>query len=86
MRAVILTDVEGVYRDFGTPEQELVPELTVEEARAMLDSGALGTGSMAPKVEACVAFVAAGGNAAHIGRLDAGLEVVEGRTGTTIRA
>lgn len=83
---VILTDVAGVYRGFDTPEQELVPELSVEEARAMLDSGALGAGSMAPKVEACVAFVEAGGNAAHIGRLDAGLEVVEGRTGTTIRA
>ncbi len=83
---VILTDVDGVYRDFGKPEQALVPELTVAEARAMLDSGELGTGSMAPKVEACVAFVEAGGNAAHIGRLNAGLEVVEGRTGTTIRA
>lgn len=83
---VILTGVPGVYRDFDTPAQELVAELTVREARAMIDSGALGKGSMAPKVEACVAFVEAGGNAAHIGRLDAGLEVVEGRTGTTIRA
>jgi carbamate kinase len=83
---VILTDVDGVYRDFGTPDQALVPELTVAEARELLASGALGAGSMAPKVEACVAFVEGGGNAAHIGRLDAGLDVVEGRTGTTIRA
>lgn len=82
---LILTDVEGVYRNFGTPDQVLVSEMTVEEAQAMLDAGALGSGSMAPKVEACVAFVKAGGDAAHIGRLDAGLEVVEGRTGTTIR-
>ncbi len=52
----------------------------------MLEAGELGKGGMAPKVEACVDFVEAGGNAAHIGRLDAGLEVVEGRTGTTIRA
>ena len=83
---VILTDVDGVFRDFGKPGQALVGELTVAEAREMLDSGELGTGSMAPKVEACVAFVESGGNAAHIGRLNAGLEVVEGRTGTTIRA
>lgn len=83
---VILTDVDGVFRDFGTPEQTLVSELTVEEARAMIASGELGAGSMAPKVEACVAFIEAGGSKAHIGRLDAGLEVVEGRTGTTIRA
>lgn len=83
---LILTDVDGVYRGFGTPEQERVPEMTVAVARSMLDAGELGKGSMAPKVEACVAFVEAGGDAAHIGRLDAGLDVVEGRTGTTIRA
>ncbi|MGK7312611.1 MAG: carbamate kinase [Candidatus Longimicrobiales bacterium M2_2A_002] len=83
---VILTDVEGVYRGFGTDEQERLDTLTVAEARALLDAGELGAGSMAPKVEAAVAFVEAGGMAAHIGRLEAGLEVVEGRTGTTIRA
>jgi carbamate kinase len=83
---VILTDVEGVYRDFGTPSQELIRELTVEGAWELLESGELGKGSMAPKVEAAVAFVEAGGTVAHIGRLDAGLEVVEGRAGTTIRA
>jgi carbamate kinase len=37
-------------------------------------------------VEAALAFVEGGGAAAHIGRLDAGLDVVEGRAGTTIRA
>jgi carbamate kinase len=83
---VILTDVDGVYRDFGTPNQELMGTLTVGAARKLLESGALGAGSMAPKVEACVAFIEQGGIAAHIGRLDAGLDVVEGRTGTTIRA
>ncbi len=82
---VILTDVEGVYRDFGTPEQELIAEMTAAEARRMIDAGELGKGSMAPKVEAAVAFVEGGGGAAHIGRLDQGLDVVEGKTGTTIR-
>ncbi|NIQ57787.1 MAG: carbamate kinase [Gemmatimonadetes bacterium] len=83
---VILTNVDGVFRDFGTPDQALLGDLTVAEARALLDEGALGAGSMAPKVEAAVAFVEAGGAAAHIGRLEDGLDVVEGRTGTTIRA
>lgn len=81
-----LTDVDGVFRDFGTDAQALVPELTVAGARVMLEAGELGSGSMAPKVEAAVAFVESGGNTAHIGRLEAGLDVVEGRTGTTIRA
>jgi carbamate kinase len=82
---VILTDVDGVYRGFGTPDQSLISELTVAEARALLASDELGKGSMAPKVEAAVAFVESGGAAAHIGRLELGLDVVEGRAGTTIR-
>jgi carbamate kinase len=82
---MILTDVDGVYRNFGKPDQEMVREMTVSEARAMLASDELGKGSMAPKVEAAVAFVESGGASAHIGRLDAGLDVVEGRAGTTIR-
>ncbi|HUE76957.1 MAG TPA: carbamate kinase [Longimicrobiales bacterium] len=82
---VILTDVEGVYRKFGTPEEELIGEMTASEARRMIAAGELGKGSMGPKVEAAVAFVEGGGNAGHIGRLDQGLDVVEGKTGTTIR-
>lgn len=85
-RLLILTDVDGVYRAFGTPQQERIAELTADQARALLDAGEFGTGSMAPKVEAAIAFVESGGTAAHIGRLEAGLDVVEGRTGTTIRA
>jgi carbamate kinase len=83
---MILTDVDGVYRNFGKPGQELIREMTVREARELLETSELGKGSMAPKVEAAVAFVESGGTVAHIGRLDAGLEVVEGRAGTTIRA
>jgi carbamate kinase len=82
---MILTDVDGVYRNFGKPDQELISEMSVAEARALLDSEHLAKGSMAPKVEAAVAFVEAGGATAHIGRLDAGIDVVEGRAGTTIR-
>lgn len=81
-----LTDVDGVFRDFGTDARTLISELTVAGARELLEAGELGSGSMAPKVEAAVAFVESGGHAAHIGRLEAGLDVVEGRTGTTIRA
>lgn len=81
---LILTDVDGVYRAWGTPEAELVRRLTVDEAEAMLEAGDLGRGSMGPKVEAAVAFVRGGGNAAFIGRLDQGLETVNGEAGTMI--
>jgi carbamate kinase len=46
----VLTDVAGVYREYGTDRSELLPRLTVAEARRMIDAGELGEGSMGPKV------------------------------------
>lgn len=83
---LILTDVEGVYRGFGTREQELLRELTASEAERLLEAGEFGRGSMGPKVEAAIAFVRGGGRRAHIGRLDQGLPAVHGEAGTTIVA
>jgi carbamate kinase len=81
---VILTDVDRVYLDFGTPEQRPVERLTLAEAEALLASGQLGTGSMAPKVEAAADFVRRGGTRAIIARLDQGREAVAGSAGTEI--
>jgi carbamate kinase len=73
-----------VYEAFGTPGQRLLGHLTAGEAEALLVKSDLGRGSMAPKVEAAVAFVRGGGRRAHIGRLEQGLDVVNGNAGTTI--
>jgi carbamate kinase len=81
---VILTDVDRVYLDFGTPAQRPVERLTLAEAEALLASGQLGTGSMAPKVEAAADFVRRGGTRAIIARLDQGREAVAGSAGTEI--
>jgi len=81
---VILTDVECVYADYGTPRQRALSRLTVDEAEALLASGQLGAGSMAPKVEAAASFVKAGGRRAVIARLDQGREAVAGEAGTEI--
>jgi carbamate kinase len=81
---LILTSVDGVYRGFGTERQELLRDLSVDEAEQLLESGALGRGSMAPKVEAAIAFIRQGGQRAHIAQLDRGLPAVEGREGTLI--
>jgi carbamate kinase len=81
---VILTNVEGVYRAFGSPQQELLRELRVPDAEAMLATGELGKGSMGPKVEAAVSFIRGGGQRAIIGRLDQGLAAVHGDAGTCI--
>jgi len=81
---VILTDVECVYLDYGKPGQRALRRLTLAEADELLSSSELGTGSMAPKVEAAADFVRRGGRRAVIARLDQGREAVAGEAGTEI--
>ncbi len=81
---VILTDVERVYLDYGKPTQRALERLTVSEAEALLAGSELGSGSMAPKVEAAADFVRRGGTRAIIARLDQGREAVAGSAGTEI--
>jgi carbamate kinase len=83
---LILTDVEGVYSHFGTPEARLIPDLDVSEAQSLLRTGELGTGSMRPKVEAAVQFVQDGGSRAVIAALHQAAEAVAGRAGTSVSA
>jgi len=81
---VILTDVDGVYRGWGTPAQAPIPRLTLAEADDLAASGALDEGGMKPKVEAAAAFVRGGGARAVIARLSDGPAALRGTTGTTI--
>ncbi len=81
---LILTDVDGVYRGYGTPSAERIGRLSVEEAGRLLASGELDEGGMRPKVEAAVAFVRGGGGRAVIAHLAEGSAALRGETGTEI--
>jgi carbamate kinase len=81
---LILTNVEGAYRGYGTPGQELLTTLPVADAERLLATGEFGVGSMGPKIEAAAAFIRGGGRTAYIARLDRGLEAVQGRAGTRL--
>ncbi len=81
---LILTDVPGVYLNFGTPEAELLSTVTAGDARTWLEEGRFAEGSMAPKVRACVRFVEAGGDAAIITSLDMADRALGGDAGTRI--
>lgn len=81
---VIVTDVEGAYLDYGTPDQRLLEQLTVNEAETLLSDGAFPEGSMGPKVQACVNFVKNGGQQAVIGAMKNIEDAVKGKTGTVI--
>ena len=77
---VMATDVDGVYLDFGTPQQRRLAELTPEEA----DGLDLPAGSMGPKVAAAVQFVTATGGRAAIGALADIEKIVGGVAGTNV--
>lgn len=86
IRMFLLTDVRGVLDKRG----ELVPELAVTEARALMEDGTI-EGGMIPKVETCIRAIEGGVEAAVIldGRVPHSmlLEIfTESGTGTLIRA
>jgi carbamate kinase len=83
---VILTDVDAIYVDWGTPQQRALRTLTVGDAEAMDAEKAFGEGSMAPKVRAAIDFVRRTGGRAVITELSRGREAVRGEAGTTITA
>jgi carbamate kinase len=85
-RLVILTDVQAVALHYGTPEQSWLGEISAADLRALQAEGHFGAGSMGPKVEAALRFVAATGGTATIAALDDITDAVHGRTGTRVSA
>ena len=55
---VILTNVEQVQRDFGKPSAKSLERLTVAEAKSMITEKQFSPGSMLPKIEAAIDFLA----------------------------
>ncbi len=81
-RLLVLTDVAGVFADFGTPQAALLPQLSLGD----LDRLRAPAGSMGPKLEACRRFVAATGGTATIGALTDAALLLDGAAGTTVSA
>ncbi len=77
---VLATDVDAVYVDWDTPEQQAVARATPQWLRARPFAG----GSMGPKVEAVCRFVEATGRRAAIGRLEDLAGLIEGTAGTQV--
>jgi carbamate kinase len=79
-----LTTVDFVYRGFGTPGAEPLPRLTAAEARALHAAGEFAPGSMGPKVEAALDFLAGGGRSVLVTALPRLAEALRGEVGTRI--
>lgn len=81
---LLVTGVERVAVDFGTPRQRFLDEMTVAEARRHMEDGQFPAGSMGPKVQAAVDFVAASGGRAVITSLERAVDAAAGRAGTRV--
>jgi acetylglutamate kinase len=63
-KLVFLTDVEGLYEDFGD-EGSLLPRVNASDLRRLLEGDKLSEG-MIPKIRGCVEAIEAGVERAHI--------------------
>jgi acetylglutamate kinase len=84
-RLLMLTDIAGVMDGGGT----LIPEMTVSEARELINDGTI-SGGMIPKIETCLSAVEGGVEGAVIidGRVEHALLIelfTEGGVGTLIK-
>jgi len=81
---VIITQVEKVYARFGQDDQEALAVLPASRAQEMLAAGEFPVGSMGPKIEAAISFLAAGGREVIITSPENLLGAVAGEQGTRI--
>ena len=84
---IILTDVEYVYRDFGTDRQTPVTSMTTAGAKEAIAQNQFAEGTMLPKIEAAISYL----EKVPTGRVlitcqSKVKDAVKGRTGTAITA
>jgi carbamate kinase len=81
---LILTDVDAVYADWGTPSARPLLRLTLDEVDELIAAGGVNEGGMKPKIQAAADFVRSGGGRAIVARLNDGPAALRGEAGTTI--
>ena len=82
---MILTSVDNVTIDYGTPQERPISHMSIEEAESYINEGQFEFASMLPKIEASVDFVTHGkGRCAIITSLSKAKASLAGKAGTTI--
>jgi carbamate kinase len=77
---LIVTDVDAVYADWGTPEQRAIRQATPQE----LERASFAAGSMGPKVRAARWFAERTGGYAAIGSIHDTQALLRGEAGTRV--
>jgi carbamate kinase len=85
-KLIIVTGVEQAAIRFGRPGQQWLGAITLQQAREYLAVGEFPPGSMGPKIEAAIDFVAQGGGECIITSTGHVARAVRGETGTHIVA
>jgi carbamate kinase len=78
---LLLTDVDAVYANWGTPTAEALHHVSPAQLRAY----DFAAGSMGPKVEALCRFVEQTGGIAGTGRLEDAARILMGQAGTLVK-
>ena len=81
----IITDVESVYDNFGSADQNKISSMTSIEAKKLHDEGAFQKGSIAPKIRAAIHFLKHHGNKVIITSIPHIKDALNGNAGTEIR-
>lgn len=81
---ILITHVDQVALDYGTPQQHAVDEMSLEEAEDHLEAGQFPAGSMGPKVTAAIRFLRHGGTSAVITSPAYVMQTLAGKHGTRI--
>ncbi len=82
---IILTGVDQVALNYGTPEETWLSEITLEALDQYIAENHFAPGSMLPKVEAAKRFVSSKkGAKAIITSLEAAKEAIKGNAGTSV--
>ena len=81
---MLFRSVERVAINFNKPDQKMLEQMTLAEARAYMEAGHFAPGSMLPKVEAAIDFVQMGGPFAIITDPEHLAQALRGEAGTRI--
>lgn len=79
---LIATDVEGVFLNFGEPNQKLLRSITLKEASRYMKEGYFPPGSMGPKIDAAMQYIKGGGKRAIITSIENIEAALAGKVGT----
>ena len=80
----IITDIDQVYKNYNTPQQSPIDQMTDTEAKQLQEEGHFQQGSMWPKIRSAIHFLKHHGEKAIITNIENIQKAIDGNAGTTI--